>query len=365
MDLRDTIANAKPRERAGATSADRFDYQKDWALCKLLLLHQSSGDYVVAFDAYDDVVVLNGEAAPDKIAFFQIKALGKKQMTLNRILKRDQGANGPLPSIIGKLYYGKILFPDHTEALTLVSSTPFQVDLLDDAANSVDKRFLCCNELHTTVQEKIAEQIKEEHSLSAVPPFAEITYFEVSDLPLQDHAIFARGKLSDFLEGLNPSGAFRISIAYRAIADGIKRKNNYSGEWSDFDDFVRAKGLARAEFERILKAVGAYTDLESLWQRIENRLNTEQVPIRVLRRLRDRFRRYSIDRTSATDSILSGLEAAVRTVINSATAPEQSSTLELLNGTLKEVRIRNTGGEYRRYDDDYIRAVGLVALYEE
>jgi hypothetical protein len=32
----DTVA---PRERSGALSSDRFHYQKDWALCKILALH--------------------------------------------------------------------------------------------------------------------------------------------------------------------------------------------------------------------------------------------------------------------------------------------------------------------------------------
>ena len=75
-DLRDAIIRLKPREHAGSRSADRFDYQKDWAICKLLQLHESSADYLIAFDVFDDVVVLNSEATPDRISFFQIKRPG-------------------------------------------------------------------------------------------------------------------------------------------------------------------------------------------------------------------------------------------------------------------------------------------------
>jgi hypothetical protein len=147
MDLPDAVAGRKPRERAGAGSADRLDYQKNWALCKLLALHESTGDYLIAFDIFDDVVVLNGEITPDRISFFQIKTRQTPPMCLTDVLQRKQGKAGKLPSILGKLYYNKLEFPDHVEALTLVSNVPFKINLLDAAAKSMNKPFLRCTEL--------------------------------------------------------------------------------------------------------------------------------------------------------------------------------------------------------------------------
>lgn len=73
MDLRELVVRCRPREQAGPRSADRFDYQKDWAICRLLALHESPGEYLIAFDIFDDVVVLNSAENPDRISFSQIK----------------------------------------------------------------------------------------------------------------------------------------------------------------------------------------------------------------------------------------------------------------------------------------------------
>jgi hypothetical protein len=366
MDLRDQLVVSKPRERAGSTSADRFDYQRDWALCKLLLLHQSTADYLIAFDVFDDVVVLNGESNPSKISFFQIKTRDKPPLTVARLLQRRQGQGTTLPSILGKLYYNKLVFPDHTEALTVVSNVLFQIELCDKAAKSTDKRVICCNQLAPNIQQQIAEQLRGEHALGTPPVFADFTYLEVSEIPLGGHATFMVGKLSEFLEAINPTGTFRMGLAYRAIADEIKRKNNHHADFPSFDEFVREKGIGRSTFDRMLRAVGAYQDFESLWRQIEGRLNTEHVPVLVARRLRDAFRRYSMERATASDVGIAALEALVHgELADEAAFPLDPGVVALLDHVVQRIRTADLTGEYRRFDDNYIRAAGLVALYEK
>ncbi len=245
MDLREAIANNRPRERSGSTAADRFEYQRDWALCKLLVLHQTQDDYLLAFDAFDDVVLMNGENAPDRIAFFQIKTRKTRSMSLAAMLKQEIGEAGPLPSMIGKLYYNKILFPENTEALTLVSNAPFSVTLIDGSkAGTNGLKTLRCVELDKQVRNSIRDQLMKEHSLATEPEFVDITSFEVADLPLEGHATFAIGRLAEFLETLNPEGSFKPPLIYRAIADEIKRKNNYDGGWTSLTNSCGTRGLA-------------------------------------------------------------------------------------------------------------------------
>jgi len=365
MDLREAIANSTPRERSGSTAADRFEYQRDWALCKLLVLHQSKNDYLLAFDAFDDVILMNGENEPDRIAFFQIKTRKTRSMTLRAMLKQEIGETGPLPSMIGKLYYNKILFPENTEALTLVSNAPFSITLINSDVASTGFKTLRCVELDQQTRNSIRDQLKKEHGLATEPEFVDITSFEVAELPLEGHATFALGRLAEFLETLNPEGSFKPRLIYRTIADEIKRKNNYDGRWSSFDEFLREKGLGRKGFDQVLKTVGAHRDFDWIWSRIEDRLNAEQMPILQTRRLRDVFRRYSIDRASRKDVSLPDLEAVVKGAIGSGTACQQADTASLLNWIVQGVRLSAKSDEFRRYEDDYIRVIGLVAFYDE
>lgn len=53
--------------------ANRFDYQKDWALYKVLEFQLEDGNYVIVLDFHDDILILDSDISPDKIGFYQIK----------------------------------------------------------------------------------------------------------------------------------------------------------------------------------------------------------------------------------------------------------------------------------------------------
>ena len=68
MTLQKSILDT-PRENAGSISSNRFDFQKDWAICKLLELHEQKTDYVLILDFQEDTLnalrqnqTLNGKA---------------------------------------------------------------------------------------------------------------------------------------------------------------------------------------------------------------------------------------------------------------------------------------------------------------
>ncbi|MDP3682434.1 MAG: dsDNA nuclease domain-containing protein, partial [Ignavibacteria bacterium] len=79
MMLKDKIVNTKPREKAGSTSASRFDYQKDYSICKLIESHLTSNDYIIIFDWHEDLIIMDSELNPQTVSFYQIK--GKKTGT--------------------------------------------------------------------------------------------------------------------------------------------------------------------------------------------------------------------------------------------------------------------------------------------
>lgn len=83
----DELASLKPRENAGASSSNRFEYQVNWGLHRLLQLedeeerkkkeskNEDNNDegYVMILDYHDDIVVCNSDSGKDYIDFYQIK----------------------------------------------------------------------------------------------------------------------------------------------------------------------------------------------------------------------------------------------------------------------------------------------------
>lgn len=361
MELRNKIIEQKPREKSGTSSSNRFDYQQDWAICKLLELHQSGNDYLLVLDYHDDVVVLNSAENPTEMSFYQLKTKGAGNWTLKAMLKRGRGTSGELPSMLGKLYGCKLSFPQHTLSLNFVSNASFSVELKDAKQKSVDMRTICFSDLSSNEILNIISELKTEHALADDPDLIDITFLHVSDLVLNDRETYVKGKLSDFMESLNPDGKFKISLVYTTIFDEIKRKNNYEHELNDFDDLVKYKSVSRGYFQTILKNFNVDNSCDELWQLSLPSLSNELPPLAVLR-LREAWRKHEIERMDGTNQVL----RSIRDSINALVIPYRLNMSihnlhsELLEPVYREYVSKNSLG---LYSEHYIKAVILMEYY--
>jgi hypothetical protein len=103
----------EPRESGGARSSNRFDCQKDWAICKLIELPDDGHDYLLLLDHHEDVVVLNSEILPTIADFFQIKTKASGNWTVHQLIKKPNSSSGhSSDSILDKLYSSQTLCGD-------------------------------------------------------------------------------------------------------------------------------------------------------------------------------------------------------------------------------------------------------------
>ncbi|MBG5689166.1 DUF4297 domain-containing protein, partial [Pseudomonas aeruginosa] len=65
---------AAQRERAGAQTFEKYEYQYHWALCRILGAHENSDDYVVFIELHEDVVLATStDESLARFEFNQIK----------------------------------------------------------------------------------------------------------------------------------------------------------------------------------------------------------------------------------------------------------------------------------------------------
>lgn len=122
LSLTEKIVKTKPREKSGSVSSSRFDYQKDWSLCKLIDTHRSGLDYIVIFDWHEDLLIMDNETRPNSITFYQIKGKKSGNWTVSSLISSDKDKDGELLlSILGKLYDCKSKFNIETSAKLIVN----------------------------------------------------------------------------------------------------------------------------------------------------------------------------------------------------------------------------------------------------
>lgn len=360
MDLRDALVKQKPRERSGSKSSNRFDFQKDWALLKLLELHEHALDYLLVLDYHDDILILDSEMNPSEMDFYQIKTKESGNWTLPRLTtaKKDRDG-GYLLSIAGKMYDCKLKFPTNEVQLNFVSNAIFSLNLEDPSENSKSKKRICLTELQSSEIEKMCKALMSEHKLSTDPDFAAISFLHVTDLTITGHDKYTKGELIEFLERMYPDGKFRPGAIYRTIFDEIKRKTSYEWEVSDYADILKHKAISKREFQKLLdNSIGIGTDLDDVWAMVESRLQIERVPFFILQRLKENWRKTELAMMDPTNNYFH----EVRKHIASLSQPfwESESTLY---STINEVyrQYRESGVQYI-YDEYEIKTMILMEL---
>lgn len=366
MELRELITQKKPRENSGARSSNRFDFQQDWVICKLLELHRSSKDFLILLDYHEDVVVIDSEDNPEKMTFYQIKSKDDGNWTTSSLLKRKKGKNGKLPSILGKLYSCKLTFPKHTLSLNFVSNARYNISLTpiegEAKRNGTNKKEICFNEIHDDEVEKIVKQIIEEHSLTDNPDFIDITFLQVTDLNINDRETYVKGKLSDFLEELNPEGKNKPGLVYKVLFDEVKRKTNYEYEVDSFDTLIQHKSIGKTNFSRMINTFTQTNSCEKFWDFTERQLSNEQISINVFLDLKNAWNKYEIERMDYSKGYLMAIKKMVGEIVKPYRKEKEVFKLyaQLVEPVYKEFLLANPNCYY---DEFFVKAIILMEYY--
>ena len=173
---------SKPqREIAGSDSAARFDYQKDWAFCRMMRKHMGGEDYLVAFEYHDDVLFLTPSDAPTSADFFQVKTSSSSSpRRLSSITNRPKGKD----SIIAKMFTNfDGICASHDVRVILVSNNAFEFADKESCAKDLDIKF----------RQKLCEKLKDE-----IPDFDEAglekLHFLVTGVSLEAMQSFLEGE---------------------------------------------------------------------------------------------------------------------------------------------------------------------------
>jgi hypothetical protein len=67
------LRNKKPREKAGAQTASRFEFQANFSILKMLELNEAGFDFRALFDHFDHLSILNSSTDPSGISFVKLR----------------------------------------------------------------------------------------------------------------------------------------------------------------------------------------------------------------------------------------------------------------------------------------------------
>lgn len=350
--LLDQLSKKSQRETAGADSASRFDYQKDWAFCRMIRKHIEGKDYLVAFEYHDDVVFLEPSDAPTLAEFCQVKTSSSTSpRRLSSLTSRPKGKDSILAKMVSN-FDG--ICSSHEVNVVLVSNNAFDFSDRDVCAKDLDKKFSA----------KLLEKLQDE-----IPGFdpkkIEHIHFKVTGVSLDAMQSYLNGEAMDlFCTKFSEDHGLNVRTWIRLVQSEIARKNNHpSGEIATVDELVQKKCIDYPFVESTLTMIQKRSRKPADISLVLNHLlDAGWKPVDVMR-LHKQIPQASNDFYNAANSEVEALVKEIKGCIHG------------LDGEVKEIPefladvtsgLVGAGGSFNPYrQPDYLRALGMLVYYEE
>jgi hypothetical protein len=315
--LAEALLARPPRETSGTLSANRFGYQRTWALCHLLELHAKDEPYVLLLEFHDDVVVLDHDTDPQSVDFFQVKTRDNGNWTINKLLKISEpsGAKRTRPearlvadpttepatpanpsprSILGKLLEHCRNFSPQVGRLCLVSNVSFKASLADGAI-STKRNILSLADFSPDQLTSIRDAMKAELGIETELPWEKV-FLLTTDINIHDHETYGAGRLAAFLEARKPGARFAVQPLFRTICSELGRRSTNEWEPTTFEQLCFKKGIRRSDFEAFLRHGDSVLDPEDELKEVTNQLRHESVSFREISDIQVAWRKYDLER---------------------------------------------------------------------
>ncbi|WP_458094851.1 dsDNA nuclease domain-containing protein [Roseomonas sp. WA12] len=321
------IGNRKDlAETGGGHGQKGIEYQRHWALMRMFQLEQDGApDFLLLFEAIQDIAVLDSEIAPTAICVYQIKKKERKEwrwaeLTLlsapddplcvpqkshpkaRGATKQKKPPEAIKESPLGKLYATVRAFQALGSTGRFVSNMGCDLPL-HQGGNAATSLPVALEKLSKGHQELLKEGLKTLHESANEPnPDLSKLYIEKVVLPVNDTGTHLVGIVHKFLEERSPRHAGQA----RALVDALLAKVSPLGAKTDtcgsFQELRQERGYSKAEFSEALGDLESVPDLVAELDRWLLALQLEGMGFRELSGIRTAaaaiFRRQLMGRIS-------------------------------------------------------------------
>ncbi len=291
--IADFMATAPLAEEGGAISADRFDYQKNWALARLLTLHQGSGNYVLLCELHEDIAVLDCPDQPSGAAFYQIKTSAKSAWTLKKLTNRKKGSSGDaLPSIFGRLCAKAAQLKEQQVTFQFVTNVgsgygfPVTAKAYDESGQRLFEV------LKPAEWEAMRKCLADELGEDLVDSIQSQLTVSIAQIHLDSHNETAVGLVTNFLDQHVKGAHIRPAVFYRTLFDELRRRTVAKRPAGTISDVCKAKGIDRAAFDVMLDSARSVAPAAGAWAHVLAELHKDNVPFPVRAKLREAYPDY-------------------------------------------------------------------------
>ncbi|WP_303905025.1 DUF4297 domain-containing protein [Thiohalomonas denitrificans] len=205
------------RERSGASTFGKYEYQYHWALCRIIDEQRNAREYALFMELHEDVVLADSlEANTAMFEFSQVKNIGSPKYNITSLTKTKDGKG----SVLGKLISSVINkpFSNRLSTVNLVATCGFNIALIDNALN-LD--VITVGDMSEKSIKALKLSLSEELGSDVFPDSLRFVVPSLSITNQQDSVI---GKISTLISDIFPGSHCNAEYIYRMLIDELHRK---------------------------------------------------------------------------------------------------------------------------------------------
>lgn len=329
--LASQLVDTPEREKAGADTASRYEFQTLWGLVLLFQHHSTATEYAIVFEFHDDIAFFDHPSTPKNVRFYQVKSKATAGgWTIAKLIERKKAKNKEAavvkPSILDRMYDNVSKFHPHVLSVELVSNQP--------CGFFSSKSQFSFEECSQSDFSKIVTSIKTAYP-SATEAHVGLLGFRQTDLSLADAVTHLKGKLHQFICDNLGEVHFNLETVYKAIADDCRRKSTFTGSYNDFSQVVRSKGVTREDVQKWLDTI-ALAQRSPDWTAIAPQL--AEYPFLETRRIGQQYDIIRSAMLNTSDSALHRVRIAVRNAVTAFDPAAQKSLCQLIDAAFDQCR---------------------------
>lgn len=268
----DNPLQSTQREKFGAKTFEKYEYQYHWALCRIIDEQKKKNEYVLFMEYHEDVVLANSLSQETaEFEFYQVKNIQTPKFNVQNLTKISSGKKN---SILGKMLCSVNDKPFRSKVLTIsfVASCGFNFDLND---NGLNLEIITLSDLSEKSILDLTNALQKEISISSLP---DCLRFIIPDLNISNQQDTVIGRISLLISEAFPDSHYEPTNIYRILIDELHRKGVVAYDYNKWDDLLTKKAITS---QKVTQAINAYVtpkDLKVIKEDVSQIANDLQMP---------------------------------------------------------------------------------------
>lgn len=255
FDLAAILKGARPRENSGSPTNSRYGFQANVAILKAFDLREARQEFVLVFDLFDDLVILDTLSTPTAISLYQVKGKDPGEWSIADLC-RDVGKEAP-KKILSRLYAHSVVFGPALGETGFITNAPYKLRLANGEPCKATQHRIETREIHADELAKIEKAVLADIDPADVPAWLPKLVLLRTTLGVHGQELVIKGRLLEHFDQLGVADGVNITGVYETLHAAIEQRARYSEEESDQTEIFRRKSLNSSDIDDLISRASA------------------------------------------------------------------------------------------------------------